>query len=163
MKKIIMGVAAVVSLIFAAQVEARGFDGFYVGAKAGYNDSSTSGSLVSKVGRPFLGVEAGYNWIMNDRILLGANVWGDDHKQTVTGRDYGVDLKVGGLKDNMLYYAKLGVAQTHPGSRPHYGLGAENVFDRHWGAVIEYAYDSTPKGGITYTNNKFMVGVNYHF
>lgn len=156
-------VVSLVSLLAAADGEARGLEGFYVGAKAGYNDSSESGVVKFKEGRPFAGGEAGYNWIMSERVLMGVDLWFDDHKQTVTGRDYGADLKLGGLQDNFAYYAKLGVAETHPGARLHYGVGAENLIAPNWGATVEYTHDSISRGGITYANNKFFIGANYHF
>lgn len=161
MKKIIL--VSLVSLLAATQVEAKGLEGFYVGAKLGYNDSSESGAANVSVARGFIGGEAGYNWVKSERMLIGVDLWVDDHKQTVTNRDYGADLKLGGLQDNFVFYVKLGVAETHPGVRPHYGLGAEQMLGPNWGAMIEFTYDSITNGGINYTNNKYFIGANYHF
>lgn len=161
-KKTIMAGVSLVALMAAMQVEAKGLEGFYVGAKVGDNDSTVSGVPNPGLGNAFVGGEAGYNYVV-DGLLLGVDVWGDGHRTAVTGRDWGVDLKLGSVRENTLYYAKLGVAKTYPGARAHYGVGAEYKFADSWGALAELTYDSKTVNGAAYTNMNYVVGVTYHF
>ncbi len=162
MKKLIIAGVSLVALMAAAQVEAKGLEGFYVGAKVGDNDSSISGVPNQGLGNGYVGVEAGFNYVL-DGLVLGAAVWGDGHRNSVTGRDWGVDLKLGGVREDTLYYVKLGVAETHPGARAHYGVGAEYKFAESWGALAELTYDAKTLNGAVYTNMNYVVGVTYHF
>lgn len=158
MNKILCGLLLSGSLVGAAQ--ASGFEGFYVGAKAGYNDSSAFGQTKKSW---FGGGEAGYNWVVSWNMVAGLDLWGDGHQKSVTGRDYGADFRLGNVNDAMMYYVKLGVAATHPGTRVHYGLGVEYKFDHHWGGLAEWTGDSMSKDATTYTNNNLVVGATFHF
>lgn len=161
MKKMLYGIFMGASLIAVSQVAcAEGFEGFYIGAKAGYNSSSAFGQTKSG---GFVGGEAGYNAVVSPGMILGVDVWGDNHRNSVTGRDIGVDAKLGNVIDGTMYYVKLGVAGTHPGARVHYGLGLEHKFDRNWGGLVEWTGDSMSKDSTTYNNNNLVVGATYHF
>lgn len=164
MKRILAGVAVVFS-VAAAQAADAGFKGFYVGAKLGYNDSNTSVTGSTNHGSAFLGAEAGYSWIVSDNSLLGFDVWGDDHKKSVSGRDYGMDMKLGSVDfdRNVMYYLKLGLAATYPGIRTHYGAGVEYKFRHQWGALAELTGDTKARSGVNYTNANFVAGLTYHF
>lgn len=162
MKKLTMALLASGSWFVAANANAGGFDGFYIGAKIAENHSWIAGAPDAGVGRGFVGGEAGYNYVRNG-LLLGGDVWGDNHRRSVTGRDLGVDFKLGHVDGNALYYIKLGAAGTHPGVRPHFGVGGEYKFSPDWGALAEITYDSTTKNSVTYTNSNYTVGVTYHF
>lgn len=162
MRKVMLALMASASLVVAADVKAAGFDGFYLGAKVGDNDSQVTGVSNPGLGNAYVGGEAGYNYSMGG-LLLGADVWGDNHTKSVTGRDWGVDMKLGSVQDATLYYIKLGVAETAPGARPHYGVGAEHKFTQNWGALAELTYDSKTLNAVTYTNVNYTVGATYHF
>lgn len=177
MKIIIISFVACISLLGTASAGAGNFDGFYIGVKGGYNSSKksvTSNSTTSN--SPYAGGEAGYNWVSSEHILMsqgimerdvvvfGVNLWADDHTKSVTGRDYGADFKLGAVQYNhTLYYVKLGVAGSNPGTRPHYGLGIEYSFTPHWGVLAEWTGDKDTKNGETLQNNDFVIGMNYHF
>lgn len=164
MKKIIISIAALTTLLATAYAGASSFDGFYMGAKAGTDYSKVSGAANLSNIYAFAAGEAGYNWT-NDNILFGANLWADNHQKTsATGRDYGADLKLGSVQNkNTLFYVKLGMAATNPGNRLHYGLGLEHIFAPHWGGLVEWTGDKKTKDAVTYRNDNYMVGVNYHF
>jgi len=168
MKNILAGIFGGVALTAAAQIAQAaqpGFEGFYIGAKAGYNDSNTSGAVSQTVGSGFVAGEAGYGWAVGENSVLGVDVWADGHKKSVTGRDYGADLKLGGVDYDrkVQYYVKLGVAATHPGNRAHYGIGMEYKFDRRWGGLLEWTGDTKSKDAVNYFNNSYVAGVTYHF
>ncbi len=153
------------SLAFAPLAKAAGigYQGFYLGAKAGVNDSSTSGAANQSVSRAFVGVEGGYGWLLSDTVLLGGDVWGDNHRKSVTGRDYGADVKVGNVENQVMYYIKLGVAATNPGDRLQYGIGLEYKYDLRLGVLVEWTGDSISKDNVNYRNNNYVVGLTYHF
>lgn len=161
-KKILLALIASTSFLLAANAGATGFDGGYVALKVGANVSSTSGVADPGMGKSFAGGEAGYNYLQ-DEFLIGVDVWADDHKRSVTGRDWGGDFKVGQVQANTLYYLKMGVAATNPGTRPHVGAGVEYKFARSWGALAEVTYDVKTRDGTTYTNWNYVAGVTYHF
>jgi outer membrane immunogenic protein len=162
MKKILLALIASTSFLLAANAGATGFDGFYAGVKAGDNVSSTSGAADPRAGTAFGGGEAGYN-SSQDEFLVGVDVWADNHRRSVTGRDWGADFKVGQVQKRTLYYLKMGVAASDPGTRPHVGAGVEYKLARSWGALAEVTHDVKTRDGITYSNWNYVAGVMYHF
>jgi hypothetical protein len=177
MKIIIIGFVACITLLGTVSAGAGSFDGFYIGAKAGGNSSKksdTSSSTTSK--SAYVGSEAGYNWVSSeyilksqgmierDNLVFGVDLWADDHTKSATGRDYGADFKLGAVQDNnILYYVKLGLAGSNPGTRAHYGLGIEYIFTPHWGTLIEWTEDKNTTNGETLQNDDYVIGVSYHF
>lgn len=161
MRKVLCGMFVSASMIALSQgAWANGFEGLYIGAKAGANDSSAFGQSKTS---GFVGGEVGYNVAVSDGMIFGADAWGDNHTQSATARDIGVDAKLGNVVDTLMYYVKVGVAGTHPGTRVHYGLGLEYKADPNWGALLEWTGDTMSKDTTTYNNNNVVVGVTYHF
>lgn len=161
MSRVLYGILLGTSLTAISQIAcAQGFEGLYIGAKAGYNNSSAFGYTRSS---KFAAGEAGYNVLISGHMLLGADLWGDDHRKSLTGRDWGGDAKLGYVDDSLLYYVKLGAAATHPGTRVHYGWGLEYKFSRHWGGLLEWTGDSLSKDSTTYQNNNLVLGATLHF
>jgi hypothetical protein len=177
MKIIIISIATCIALLGTASAGAGSFDGFYIGAKAGGNSSKKSDTSSSTTSNSaYFGGEAGYNWVSSENILksqgmmerdilvIGVDLWADDHTESVTGRDYGADFKLGAVQDNnILYYLKLGIAGSNPGTRAHYGLGIEYIFTPHWGTLVEWTEDKNTKNGETLQNDDYVIGVSYHF
>lgn len=163
MKKILLVLIASSSFLLAANAGATGFDGFYVALKGGVNVSSTSGGGAPGTSQRFAGGEAGYQ-SSQDQFLVGVDVWADNHRHSVTGRDWGADFKVGHqARERALFYLKMGIAESSPGSRPHLGAGMELKFTRHWGALAEVTHDVKIVNSITYSNWNYVAGVTYHF
>ena len=78
--------------LVAAGAEAGGFDGFYIAAKTGTNDSSTSGTYNDSKNSKnsiFVGGELGCNWSIPGNTVIGADVRGDGHGSSVTEKDVG--------------------------------------------------------------------------
>ena len=161
MKEIIIRIVVIVIAFVTAQANAGEFDGPYIAAKLGYNKSTIT-NTASSTGDFYLAGEAGYTQPISQNTLVGIALWGDAHATSVTGYDYGADLKVGLVQNNVLYYAKLGGAATPPGSRAHYGLGAEYKLDKHLGLIGEWTADAKTVNSIKYKNNNVTVGLVIH-
>lgn len=161
MSRVLYGILLGTSLMAVSQMAcAQGFQGFYIGAKGGVNSSSVLSRSHSST---FAAGEAGYNFAVSGNWILGADVWADDHRESVTGRDSGLDAKLGYLDDSLMYYLKLGVAGTTPGKRVHYGWGLEFKFSRHWGGLVEWTGDTLSRGATVYQNNNVVAGITLHF
>jgi outer membrane immunogenic protein len=83
--------------------------------------------------------------------------------RSVTARDVGADVRLGSVLDGTMYYLKLGVAGTAPGTRVHYGLGLEHLFDAQWGGLLEWTGDVMSKDATLYRNNDLVAGLTLHF
>jgi OmpA-OmpF porin, OOP family len=162
MKIITMSVALVLALLIVASSQASEseFDRGYLGGKVGYNTNHPATNNTSN--HAYLGAEAGYAWRMGG-VLLGLDGYADDHVKSITGRDIGVDVKLGFPSDKFMPYVKLGVAGTNPGARVHSGVGMEYKFARHWSVVGEWSGDSKTVNSIDNTNSNISIGLNYYF
>lgn len=152
--------AAALCLLVAADAHAGEFGGFYAGVDAGANLSTATSQVDRK--SAFAGAVAGYNWEFQ-RYLVGVNGFYDAHGQAYTGKDAGLDIRLGLPLSSWLPYVKLGAAGTSPGARVHGGLGVEYKFAASWSVNGEWTADSKSSGPVTYNNNNFAIGVSYHF
>lgn len=168
--------ALAVALLLVNTAQASEFDGAWLGAKLGYNQSDQSG-LDTKSATAF-GLEGGYNWNV-DAFLLGVDGYADlngkaTHNPGLVNygsRAYGLDGKFGLPLGDWLPYAKLGYAHTAgngaasalSGSGAHLGLGVEYKFNPSLSVAGEYTSTGIKSGASKLNNNNFTLGVNYYF
>lgn len=176
MKKSTMTFALAVALLGVSAVQAGEFDGVWLGAKLGYNQSDLSG--LDKKSATAFGLEGGYNWNM-DSYLVGLSGFADlngkaTHNPGLVNygsRTIGLDGKLGLPMGAWLPYAKLGYARTAgnggasgiSGSGAHLGLGAEYKLMPNLSVSGEYGNASAKTGAVRLNNNNFTLGINYYF
>ena len=180
-KQIKIGVF-VLLLLIAFKSNAAEFNGLYVGAKAGVNESQINGAMDSGDKSAFTGgLQAGYNWLLIDKILLGLNGYYDSngsssHSNAAGSIDfgsnvYGLDAKVGWEYCAFLPYGKIGYARVEgtdgasslKGDGLHGGLGVEYKFAQAWGVALEWTADLAKKDDSELRNDNFTLGLNYYF
>ncbi len=168
-----------VSLIAAlttGTVAAGEFDGGWLGAKVGSNQSSVTGYDTKRA--TTYGLEGGYNWNMGG-YLLGVDGFADSSNKAghnpapynYGSSAYGLDMKLGIDGGSWLPYAKVGYARTDGtgdagaigGSGVHLGLGVEYKFASNWSLAGEYTSASAKTGGLKLNNNNLTLGLNYYF
>lgn len=147
-------------LLSATAAQASEFKGGYVGGKIGYNTNSPDSTATSDEFYP--GLEAGYGWDKNE-FLLGVNAFLDHHTQSITGADFGADMKLGFPSGKYMPFIKLGLAGSDPGTRLHGGLGIEFKFSPQWSIAAEWTADSKSVNSVSNKNNNISVGLNYYF
>ncbi len=170
--------------IGATAAQASDFAGPYIGAKAGANVSSAT-SLNSKTAAT-AGVEAGYNWDLEDNLLFGLSGYYDyNGKKTHAGSGaapasvnygsqvYGLNLKLGVPYGKWLPYAKLGYARVDGlgdnyvsvvnNNALGYGAGIEYKVMPDIGIAAEWDGNNAKHTGTTLHNNNFTLGLNYYF
>ena len=135
------------------------FDGIYAGIDGVRNKSMMTG-------RPdrfsnSVGYVAGYNWDM-EGYLLGINGFYDRHSLSYTRRDGGVDLKLGMPRGSFMPYAKLGIATSDPGTRPHGGIGIEYKLSYIFSLSVELNSDVWKGSTVTYKNTNLAIGLNLY-
>ena len=160
MKKSTMAIALAAALLSMTAAQASEFGGSYLDGKIGYNTNSPATTSTSN--KIYPGVEAGWGWDMG-KVVLGVDGFVDWHTKSITGRDYGADVKLGFPLDKFMPYAKLGATGSAPGTRVNGGLGIEYKFAPQWSVVGEYTSDSKTVNSQKYKNNNISVGVNYYF
>jgi outer membrane immunogenic protein len=176
----------------AAPVSAYNWTGFYAGANLGgewLNDkmSTAAGSATRTPGSVFGGLQAGYNYQIN-QFVLGAEAdvgYGRPSGTTVYGRGEGnwsgtVRARAGYAIDNVLLYGTGGLAwknfklndtaveRTTSRAGWTLGAGAEYAFTRNVSVKGEYLFADYGKANIGATEHKLQdhlvrVGVNYKF
>lgn len=161
MKKNTMGITLAAALLSMAAANASEFKGAYVGGNIAYNKNTPTSTTTSN--KAYLGLQAGYNWEMNNNIVLGLEGFVDGHSKSVTSNDAGIDAKAGYVMGNLMPYARLGAAATQPGTRVHGGLGLEYKFAPQWSMFGEVTSDSKSVNSVTQKNTNVGVGVNYYF
>jgi len=175
MKKTLLSVSIGAALIAGTAVASE-FDGGWMGAKIGSNQSSVTG-YDSKRATTY-GVEAGYSWNMGG-YLLGVEGFADSSSKashnpapySYGSSAYGLDMKLGIDGGNWLPYAKLGYARADGngdagaigGSDVHLGVGVEYKLAPNWSLAGEYANSSAKTGGLKLNNNNMTLGLNYYF
>ena len=157
-KMAIMALATV--LLGATAVQASEFKGGYVGGKIGYNTNSPDSTATSDEFYPSL--EAGFGWD-KDKLMLGVNAFLDHHTQSITGADFGTDLKLGFPSGKYMPYIKLGLADSDPETRLHGGLGIEFKLTPQWSVAAEWTADSKSVNSVSHKNNNISVGLNYYY
>ena len=160
MKRCTMSIALVAALLSVTVAQAGEFSGAYVGGKIGYNNNTPTSSATYNKG--FFGGEAGYGWNVG-KAMLGLDGFADDHAQSATGRDDGVDVKMGYPMGKWMPYAKLGVTGSNPGDRTNGAVGVEYKFAPQWSVVGELFTDSYSVNGVDHANTNATVGVSYYF
>lgn len=160
MKKNMTILALATVLLGATAVQASEFKGGYVGGKIGYNTNSPDSTSTSDEFYP--GIEAGFGWD-KDGLMLGVNAFLDHHTQSITGADFGADMKLGFPAGKYMPYFKLGLTGSDPGTRLHGGLGIEFKFTPQWSVAAEWTADSKSVNSVSNKNNNISVGLNYYF
>ena len=174
MNKVILALAIALSGTYAAQ--ASEFDGVWLGAKLGYNQSDLSG--FDKQSATAFGLVGGYNWDV-ESFLVGVEGFADLNGKATHNpgsvnygsRDLGIDGKFGVPVGDWLPYARLGYVRTTGngdassirGSGAHLGLGAEYKFTPTLSVSGEYSHANAKSGLVRLNNNNFMLGLNYYF
>lgn len=148
------------TLFFITSAQASEFDGGYVGGKIGYNDNSPTTSSTENKAYP--GFSAGYGWDIY-ALMVGVDAFWDGHTKSVTDKDYGADVKIGLPLDRFMPYAKIGAADSVPGTRVHGGLGIEYKFAPQWSVMGEVTADSKTVNAVKFKNNNIAFGINYYF
>ena len=155
-KKNTMAITVAAALLSITAAQASEFNGAYLGGKIGYNTSSPSTNHT--VNQLYPGLEAGYGWDIGN-VLLGVDGFADWHTNSITGNDYGGDVKLGFPRGEFMPYAKLGETGGWPGVRNNFALGFEYKLDSLWGVSSELFADSINKNGITKRNVNISVGL----
>ncbi len=163
MKKSTMAIAVAAALLSITAAQASEFNGAYLSGKIGYNTSSPATNHT--VDQLYPGLEAGYGWDIGN-VLLGVDGFADWHTNSITGDDYGVDVKLGFPMDKFMPYAKLGettggpgIHMIGPGTRLNGALGIEYKLDYLWSAVGELFTDSIKIHGLREKNTNISVGL----
>ncbi len=160
MKRSMTILALATVLSGATAVQASEFKDGYVGGKIGYNRNSPDSTSTSDEFYP--GLEAGFGWD-KDELMVGVNAFLDHHTQSITGADFGADLKLGFPYGKYMPYFKLGLTGSDPGTRLHGGLGIEFKFDPQWSVAAEWTTDNESVSSTSKQNNNISVGLNYYF
>lgn len=176
MKKCTVTLALAAALFGMNAAQSGQFDGVWLGAKLGYNQSDYSG--LDKKNATAFGIEGGYNWHL-DSFLAGVSGFADlngkaTHNPGLVNygsRTVGLDGKLGLHMGDWLPYAKLGYARTAgnggasgiSGSGLHLGLGAEYRFTPSLSLAGEYSNAGAKTGATKLNNNNFTLGINYYF
>jgi outer membrane immunogenic protein len=160
MKKSTMAITVAAALLSMTAVQASEFSGAYLGAKVGYNTSSPATNHT--VNQLYPGLEAGYGWDIGN-VLLGVDGFADWHTNSITGDDYGGDVKLGFPKGEFMPYVKLGETGGGPGTRVNGALGIEYKVAHQLSVAAELFADSIDDKGLTKRNTNISVGVSYHF
>lgn len=174
MKKCTMALALAAALFGMNAAQSGSFDGIWLGAKLGINQSDYSG--LDRKNATAFGLEGGYNWNV-DSFLVGVSGFADlngraTHNPGLVNygsRTLGLDGKLGLPMGEWLPYAKLGYARTVgngtavSGSRAHLGLGAEYRFTPSLSLAGEYSNAGAKTGAAKLNNNNFTLGINYYF
>jgi outer membrane immunogenic protein len=90
-------------------------------------------------------------------------VFTDFHHGSATGKDGGLDAKVGVPVGKLMPYARLGFTGSWPDTRLHGGLGVEYKLSSQFGLAGEWTADTSRSSGTKRRNDSFTVGLNYHF
>jgi outer membrane immunogenic protein len=160
-KKIL--VPLILALTGATQVQASEFTGAYVGAKAGFNWSDSTGhTYQSTHATAFPGLTIGYNYDLAP-VVVGIEGFADFHGGSTTKKDAGIDAKVGMPISNVMPYARVGLTGTWPDTRLHYGAGVEYKVAKQWSVAGEWTADRAHYEGGHRQNNSLTVGVHYYF
>lgn len=153
-----------VSLLAIAHAQASEFAGPYAGAKLGFNGSDATGVHYQESTHTtfFPGLTVGYNYDV-ERAVLGVEAFADFHGGSTTGKDAGIDAKIGMPINNVMPYARIGFTGFWPDTRLHYGAGVEYKFDKKWSVAAEYTGDTARYDGGNRHNDSLTVGVHYFF
>lgn len=138
-------------------IKAEDFSGAYIGAGLGSNSSSAT-SLSNKK-QLYPNLRAGYNWDRNG-FLWGAEGFVDAHSDAYSGKDAGLDARLGSIQNHWTPYVRLGMMGTNPGIRFHGGAGVEYRLSDSWSINADWTTDSKSIGIRTYKNNNFAIGLN---
>jgi opacity protein-like surface antigen len=156
MKKCTMAIAVAAALLSMTAAQASEFSGAYISGKIGYNTSSpTTNHTINQL---YPGLEAGYGWDIGS-VLLGVDGFADWHTNSITGDDYGGDVKLGFPMGEFMPYAKLGETGGGPGIRDNFALGFEYKLDTLWSVASELFADSININGLTERNINISVGL----
>lgn len=156
LKKSTMAIAVAAALLSITAAQASEFNGAYLSGKIGYNTSSPATNHT--VNQLYPGLEAGYGWDIGN-VLLGVDGFADWHTNSITGDDYGADVKLGFPRGEFMPYVKLGETGGWPGTRVNGALGIEYKLDYLWSAVGELFADSINNNGLTKKNTNISVGL----
>lgn len=172
MKRVVFALTA--ALLGTAQ--AGEFNGAWIGAKLGYNQSVMSG--LDKQSASDFGLAGGYNWEA-ESFLLGVEGFAEQNGKATHNpglvsygsRTLGLDGKFGVPMGDWLPYGKIGYARTSgnggasgvSGSDVHLGAGAEYKLTPSLSVSGEYSVASAKTGARKLSNDNFSIGVKYYF
>ncbi|MDE1183269.1 outer membrane beta-barrel protein [Paraburkholderia sp.] len=146
-----------------AKIAGADFSGVYVGMKTGRNLSNAAGHVaLPRHGSNFVGVTAGYGFDVGP-LIVGAEAFMDLHNGSTTGKDGGIDAKVGMPFGRFMPYARIGITGSYPNARLHYGIGTEAHVYRHLNVAAEWTTDTSRTEGTNRRNDSFTIGVKYYF
>ncbi|CAB3773186.1 outer membrane protein [Paraburkholderia humisilvae] len=156
------GVAGAQEMPVPTQVHSE-FAGPYVGIKLGENWSNAKGVVNTATrARTFFGAMAGYGFDVGP-FVLGPEVFADLHNGSTTGRDAGVDARIGLPINRIMPYARIGFTGISPDTRFHGGLGVEYAVSEDVHVGLEWAADTSHTNGTKRNNNSLTVGLQYYF
>ncbi len=177
MKRTTIAMAVAAALVSMSAAQASEFDGAWLGAKAGLNN--TKANAVDTQNATTYGLGGGYNWNVSS-FELGVDAFADfngskNHNSgtfNYGSKAYGLDFKYGLPMGKWMPYGKLGYAKTaadgvasgFSSSQLHSALGVEYKFAPHWTVAGEYSAGSAKNSsGNQLTNSNLTIGVNYYF
>jgi opacity protein-like surface antigen len=183
MKKSLIATAAFAAILQMPAAHAGDFDGAFIGLKAGDNLSRTEGNAATDQKNAGTGgVEAGYLWTVDPRVLVGFSTFYDYNgrvDRTLSSgastkygsNDFGADAIVGTPLDKFLIYGKLGLARvqgkddasglSHDGFLA--GVGVDYALAPTWTVGAEWTDARASEHGTKLANDNFVVTVKYHF
>ncbi len=158
--------------------------GFYLGIKGGVNDSEIDdGDALKSEQTQTFGLEAGYNWMLGNGVVLGVDGFADFngsecHAFKTHPTDefcygsnvVGADAKIGYAAGAFMPYAKIGVnhimgnddSDGHSGTGAHYGVGAEYRIHPSATVGLEWTYGQAEDEGSDLSNSNVTLGLNYY-
>lgn len=138
------------------------FSGAHVGVRFGVNrsDASGNGVNVASQNKTYPGFSLGYGWQM-DSFYVGLETFADYHVHSTTGKDAGLDLKLGLPNQRWMPYVKLGVVGTTP-YRMHQGVGLAYGLNKNWSVDAEWTHDRSTLSGLERSNHNLSVGLHYY-
>lgn len=179
MKKTTIALALAAAFAYMAVAQASEFDGAWLGAKVGVNN--THANAVDTQNANTYGIEGGYNWNVGP-YTLGALLFADNNASTghnnntfsYGSKSYGVDAKLGMPMGNWLPFGKLGYVKTTANGRLanfsnsyhsfNAGFGVEYKFASQLSAAVEYmATNAKNNPGNKLVNQNLTLGLNYYF
>lgn len=164
------------ALLAMSAVQASEFNGLWLGAKMGYNQSAFTG--LDTQSAEIFGLGGGYNWDMDSYALgvagfvdLNGNAMHNPGQFNYGSRVVGVDAKVGWPMGDWFPYAKLGYANTTGNGSAsqvstggvHFGLGAEYKLTPELSIAGEFTRVSAMTAGGKLSNDTITLGLNYYF
>lgn len=161
-KTAILAMMALAFSAFAQKSEAD-FEGYFMGAQLGRNYSKAMhGDDMTKHNEIYPGLIIGHSTAYHG-VLYGVEGFADFHKNSVTGRDFGMAFKIGKAFGDVLVSGRAGITGRSPSFRPHFGLGIEYKLDKNLSLTGLITDDESSDEGVKRSNTNVVAGMNYYF